>query len=258
MKLKLFFVNRRFFSIFLFFVLLAGAFAKAKIPELVNPVTDEAEIISPKVEASLNDYLFAVKNQTGIQIAVLTVTSLHGESIENFSIRACEKWKLGKKGDDKGILLTVALAEHKIRIDTGYGIEGVLTDLHCSKIIREIISPQFKQNSFSKGIFNGVLKISEIALDGKEIDFNWEDAGKNAEKEEQPLGSAFLVPLSWLVVFAVIYFLRKGRLPFFIFFPFFHSGGSHRNSGSSGGFSHHDHYSGGGGSFGGGGASGDW
>lgn len=251
---------------FCFAVVVIPAFSAKynSIPSLENPVTDKANIIGEKNEAQLNEYLKAVSNQTGVQVAVLTVPNLGGEAIESFSMRVCEAWRLGKKGEDNGVLLTVALDEHKIRIEVGYGLEGVLTDMKCGQIIRNEIAPHFQNESYSSGIKNGVLAIVNLATDGAKIE------GEAAENLRTSGGlSSVIIPLIiWFAFFAFIVLNGTGTLPFLLCMmtgrpyhrrPHIHVSGGF--GGSSFGDSFGDSgggFSGGGGSFGGGGASGGW
>ena len=100
-----------------------------------NPVVDLAGIIDAAVETKLNQYLRELEQKTTAQMAILTIKSLEGQSIEEFSITvAHDKWKLGQKGKDNGVLLVVALQDRKYRIEIGYGLEGVLPDSQASRI----------------------------------------------------------------------------------------------------------------------------
>ncbi|MCR5218951.1 TPM domain-containing protein [Treponema sp.] len=270
------FRKKIFLSVFTLLLSVIPASATSiDIPELKEPVMDFASLVDVESEYKLNTYIKQVYDQTGVQIAVLTVKSLGGATIEDLSIQAAEKWKLGKAKKDTGVLLTVAWKEHEVRIEVGYGLEGLLTDAKCSRIIREYISPQFKQQNFTQGILNGVLKITEIATNGAKIDTDLKvKTGKNST-------SPVYVLLAWLGFVVLIITTKNGYGPFGFFYilalitgrPFHrriprntnwndndhhHFGGGFGGGfggsgrGSGGGFS------GGGGHFGGGGASGKW
>ena len=109
----------------------AGNVNALEVPALTGRIVDNAKIISSQDKMEISSYLKNLEDQTGIQIAVLTIKSLEGESLEEFSLRTAEKWKLGEKGKDNGALLLVALNERKIRIEVGYGLEERLTDTKC-------------------------------------------------------------------------------------------------------------------------------
>ena len=102
-------------------------------------------------------------------MAVLTVKSLEGDSIENFSINTAKKWKLGQADKDNGALLVVAIDERALRIEVGYGLEGTLTDMQNGLIIRNVIVPYFKSGDYGAGITEGVNKIVGIATGNETI-----------------------------------------------------------------------------------------
>ena len=135
---------------FIFFITLLFLFgtcivvAQKPIPELWGlHVHDEAKILSQQTVDLLENQLKVYEDSTSNQIAILIITSLEGASLEEYSLRVAEKWKLGQKDKDNGVLLFIAVDDHKMRIETGYGLEGVLTDALCSRIIRNEMAPKF-------------------------------------------------------------------------------------------------------------------
>jgi len=141
------------------------AFA-ADVPYLTGRVVDEAGILSPAAKEKISQISAAREAATGDQIAVLTMKSLDGESIEGFATKVFEAWKLGKKGQDNGVLVIVAPSERKMRIEVGYGLEGSLTDAASARIIREAMTPKFKGGDFDGGVIAGVEAIVQT-LEGK-------------------------------------------------------------------------------------------
>ena len=137
------------------------AMGAAKVPALTSRVNDYADMISQATERQLEQSLQAFESSQSTQIAVLTVPSLQGESIEDFSIRVAEAWKIGQKDLDNGAILLIAKKERKIRIEVGYGLEGRLTDLVAGRIIRQVITPAFQTGDFDKGVINGVNAMME-------------------------------------------------------------------------------------------------
>ena len=177
--------------------------------------------------------------------------SIEGWDIEEFSIRLAEKWKIGQKGKDNGIIILVALKERKIRIEVGYGLEGVVPDITARDIIDRKIVPYFKKSDYFHGLKEGVDSLIK-AIGGK----------YKVEDDNKGLMTPLLIFLIIVVMFGIIYFNERfygytythsrrkwHRTP--IFWGGFFSGGGW-GSFSGGGFS------GGGGSFGGGGATGSW
>jgi uncharacterized protein len=127
-----------------------------EVPPLKGRVNDYAAMLAPATVDQLDRSLAAFEQEQSTQIVVLTVASLAGDSLEDFSLRVAESWKIGRKGLDNGALLLIARDDRKIRIEVGYGLEGRLTDLAAGRIIRDVITPQFRNGSFDQGVINGV------------------------------------------------------------------------------------------------------
>jgi uncharacterized protein len=142
---------------FLLLILLFPVLAAAlDVPPLQGRVNDHANIIPPDARQRIEQKLAALEQRTGAQIAVLTIPSLEGDSLEDFSLRVAEAWKLGQAGKDNGALLLVAQQDRKMRVEVGYGLEPVLTDLETSLIQRDYIVPRFRNGDFGGGIEAGV------------------------------------------------------------------------------------------------------
>ena len=141
--------------------LIAPTSRAAEVPFLAGRVNDVAGILSNSTHAELESLLKAHEDSTSNQVAVLIIPSLEGESLEEFSIRVAETWKLGQKGKDNGVLLLVAKNDRKVRIEVGRGLEGDLTDQICGMIIRHEILPRFRDGDFDAGVRAGVLAILE-------------------------------------------------------------------------------------------------
>lgn len=140
------------------FLFLSVSWAGARdIPELTARVNDYASILSSTTEKQLETLLATLEQEESTQLAVLTIPSLEGESLETFSLKVVEKWQLGRQGLDNGALLLIAKEDRKIRIEVGYGLEGTLTDLESGQIIRNIITPRFRNGNFDGGVLDGVV-----------------------------------------------------------------------------------------------------
>jgi uncharacterized protein len=134
--------------------------AQKPVPQLWGTrVHDDAQILSQETVDKLEKQLTVYEDSTSNQIAILTISSLDGEPIENYSLRVAEEWKLGTEKEDNGVLLLIAVDDHKIRIETGYGLEGVLTDAISSRIIRNDLAPAFRQNQYDEGVTQAVNSI---------------------------------------------------------------------------------------------------
>src|SRR3990167_8452610 len=121
-----------------------------EVPQYQGYVTDLAGMISPAERQRLEQTLLAFEQSDSTQIAVLTIPSLEGDALEDFSIRTVEAWKIGQKGKDNGVLLLVSKGDRKVRIEVGRGLEGVLTDLLAGRIVDQVISPRFKAGQLDR------------------------------------------------------------------------------------------------------------
>jgi uncharacterized protein len=142
-----------------------GTDGLAPIPALTARVNDRTGTLHEPELAALESKLASYEAQSGNQVVVLMVPSTKPEPVETYSIRVAEAWKIGRKGSDNGVLFLVAKDDRKMRIEVGYGLEGVLTDAVSSRIIAEDVAPRFRDNQFAAGVNAGVDRI--IATLGK-------------------------------------------------------------------------------------------
>jgi uncharacterized protein len=248
---------------------LTGQAAVAQdFPKLTGRVVDQADLLDPQQEAALTAKLAGLETRTKRQLVVTTLSSLEGYEISDYGYRLGRTWALGQDGKgetekDNGAILIIAPKERKMRIEVGYGLEPVLTDGLSSSIIRNDITPRFKEGDFAGGINAGVDRIVT------QLELPADEAAKIASAAQEPRGRDEGVPFG-----AIIFVLF---LIFFVFLPMFRSmngsGRKHRRGGGiapviiwgggggfgggGGGFGGGG-FGGGGGSFGGGGASGGW
>lgn len=154
-------VRRRFVSCLIsaFTLTFASHALALDVPSLTGRIVDRARILPSATVESLTAQLSAHEARSSNQVAVLIIPSLEGESIEEFSHRVATTWKLGQQGTDNGVLLLVAIRERKVRIEVGYGLEGVLTDARSAQIIRNEIVPRFRAGDMSGGVAAGVQAI---------------------------------------------------------------------------------------------------
>jgi len=158
-------------------VLLIGSILfGADIPYLTGRITDNAQLLSPAVSQSLSESLKAHENRTGNQIAVLTIPTIDGESIEEYAVEVFESWKLGQKDKNNGVLIVVVPNDRRMRIEVGYGLEGTLTDGMAGQIIRTVMTPKFKNGDYDGGIADGARAVMEV-LEGGELPETAVDTG---------------------------------------------------------------------------------
>jgi len=144
----------------------SGTDGLAPIPPLTARVTDRTGTLDASQRAALEDKLAAWESKTGNQLVVLMVPSTKPEPIEAYSIRVAEAWKIGRKGADNGAVFLVAKDDRKMRIEVGYGLEGVLTDAMARRIISDDVAPYFRDNRFAAGIDAGVTRIMQVVDSG--------------------------------------------------------------------------------------------
>lgn len=223
--------NLRGFSLLtLVFGLLCAVSAHAEdVPFLGGRVNDYAGILSSNTISELNWKLKAFEDSTSNQVVVLTINSLNGENLEEYSVKVAQTWKLGQKGKDNGVLLLVVKDDRKLRIEVGYGLESDLTDAISSVIIQREILPKFKKGNYDAGVKAGVAAILG-AINGT---FTAERA--SAQHLEFPEILIFLGIFTVVVgMFTFIALFTKGfmgwflyvfLIPFWIAFPYAAIGG---------------------------------
>jgi len=228
------------------------------VPELKGYVNDYGGMISPSAEAEIERELKAFEQTDSTQIIILTIPSLEGEALEDFSIKVAQTWKIGHKNKDSGIILLASKKERKMRIEVGRGLEGRVTDLMAGRIIDLVIKPRFKRDDFNGGFKAAVSSL----IDAARGEFKAE--GRAASKKQDELGqffTFFIFALIFIISLAALLTSRRhrrrmtgrdGRIRDIGFWSAGDFSGS--GAGSGGG----DSFSGGGGDFSGGGASGDW
>ena len=145
-----------------------AAFADVAVPPLVGRVVDQTGTLSGGDIDALQKTIRGFEASKGSQIAVLIVPTTSPETIEQYSIRVAETWKIGRKKFDDGVLLVVAKDDRKLRIEVGYGLEGALTDVASKRIIDEVITPNFRRGDFAGGIAQGVSSMMRI-IDGEKL-----------------------------------------------------------------------------------------
>ena len=264
-------------------LLACTALADVPVPPLAHRVTDLTGTLSAEQKTALESRLAAFEQHKGSQIAILLVPTTQPETIEQYSIRAVETWKLGRKGVDDGVLILLAKDDHHSRIEVGYGLEGVLPDVIAKRILSDVMRPYFKQGDFYGGLLAGVDKI-EAVIGGEPLPEPQRHSTKNFDASlifavfvaaivvggllRAMLGSftggllngGLVALLLWALGAGLMFALFLGVMAFFMTlsgrggFPGGFGGMGSGGWGGSGGGG----FSGGGGGFGGGGASGNW
>ncbi len=141
---------------------LGAALVAADFPKPTGPVNDFAGLLDGPTKASLTTLIDAVEKETTAEIAVATVTTLDGMSVEEYANKLFKEWGIGQKGRDNGVLLLVAPTERNMRIEVGYGLEGVLPDGLAGNVMRDDMLPQFGRGDYQGGIVRGVERLAAI------------------------------------------------------------------------------------------------
>lgn len=268
----------------------APASGLVAIPALTSPVTDLTQTLSPSAQQALAQKLNQLSQTKGSQIAVLMVDSTQPEDIAQFGIRVAEAWKIGRDKQDDGVIIIVAKADRKMRIEVGYGLEGAIPDLVAKRIISETMAPRFRQGDFEGGVNAAIDQLTAL-IAGEALPAPEQQAAQGGGLLEwlpilmfvaiftgvvlrslfgtyvgSALNGGALGVLVWIlggalltvvlvVIAAFVFTLAMGgsRGGGYGGYPTGYGGGY-----GGGGLSGRDIFTGGGGDFGGGGASGDW
>jgi uncharacterized protein len=165
-----------------------AALADVAVPPLVGRVVDTTNTLNSSYVETLNQRIRDFEKRKGSQIAVLIVPTTQPETIEQYSLRAAETWKIGRKKIDDGALLVVAKNDHRLRIEVGYGLEGALTDVTARRIIDEVIVPHFKTGDFAGGISDGLNRMIGV-IDGERLPAPKPEASHGPEPDWNALSS---------------------------------------------------------------------
>ena len=258
--------------------LVASPAAAQTFPQLTGRVVDQADIIPPAEEADLTAQLEQLEKTTGHQLVVATVNDLEGQDVADYGYRLGRAWGIGGKEENDGVVFLIAPNERRMNISVGYGLEPILTDALSGRIIRDQVTPRFKDGDYPGGIQAGVNAIAQqIALPPEEAAARAAAAAK-AERDRADDGSfGGFIFIGFIILFFFVLpmlsaFGRRGRrhrkhrpwgaAPIIVWGDHDWGGGGRGSSwGGGGGWSGgggFGGFSGGGGSFGGGGASGGW
>ena len=268
------------------------------LPTLNEPVVDQANLLSAAEKQSISQQIIKLHETGKAQIGVIIVPTTGQEDIFGFAMRAAEQWKLGSAKQDNGLLMAIAVNDHRIQILSGYGLEGVLPDIVLSRIIQNQITPYFKQNQYAQGVQAGLSEIEKIlnmdpevaAKAAQELKERQEQALHEQQAKQKTMTTALIILVAGIIGSYVVgnrlsaataavagtvaglvngagllTSLLIGGGIFFLLITalaqlIFQAflSGGGRGGGSGGGFGGGGGYSGGGGGFGGGGASGSW
>jgi uncharacterized protein len=260
------FLFRLILTLTFLLVLAKTGYGQADLPTPSHYVEDYANVVNDSDERSLNGVLQELEQKTGAQYIVLTVLSTGGLPIEQFSIELVEKWKLGQKGKDNGMLFVLAKNDRRWRFEVGYGLEGFITDQYCSRTGRDVLVPYLRKGDYSRGIYEANLRIVHRIASEAGVSLTGMPKVTPVPVRNKRRGLPCCSALPFLI-FLLLIFGGAGRgMGWWFLLPFMMGGfgghGGYGRSGSFGGGSFGGGFGGFGGGmgggFGGGGASGGW
>ncbi len=187
-------------------------------PDYVGYVNDFAGLMDAASTSDLETLIDGVEKGTGAEITVVTIDSLEGITIEEYAVDLFEYWGIGKADEDNGILILVALLDREVRIEVGYGLEGVITDLEAGRIIDNIIVPNFKEENYNRGIYDAVVTISNQIYGEEELGTMGEEQGTSSSSggffSRIPTGYICCFPV-FIIIFLIIFLVNlfKRRCP---------------------------------------------
>ncbi|MBC7984565.1 MAG: YgcG family protein, partial [Candidatus Obscuribacterales bacterium] len=185
----------------------SSGFAEVPVPPLQSPITDLTQTLTAEQVTSLDQTLRAFEQRKGSQVAVLIVPTTEPETIEQYSLRVAETWKLGRKDVDDGVIFLIAKNDRTMRLEVGYGLEGALPDAIAKRIIRDTVTPHFKRDEFYLGIVAGVDRVVRT-IDGEPLP----EVKQRLRDSQSGLGS--MMPVLLIIAFVIGGVLRSifGRL----------------------------------------------
>ena len=219
---------------------------------------DEVGVLTPETKKEVDEINKKLEAQTGAQVIVAAVKDIEGyANIDEYAVKFFEKWKIGSKKEDNGVLIVASISDKQIKIETGYGVEGAITDGEAGRILDQYVIPYFKDENYDMGLRNGFRAVIQRLED--EYGVSVMDGSSLPEDVSDDGGGGSIIRLIILIIILFL-ILPKGRGPGrrrrrTVFFPGSFGGPRSFGGGSSGGFGG---FSGGGGSSGGGGASRGW
>jgi uncharacterized protein len=247
--MKRLFIPKDTLPLFLFvlvlFLTLASARAQSPFPKPTGPVNDFANVIPPEYRAKMTAIATELYEKTGTAVVVVTMPDIGGAEYNDYVNRMYSAWGIGKKGEDKGVLIFVTVKERKMRIETGYGVEGILPDGLVGEIRDRYMIPYLKEDKYGEALLNGTLAVAQVIADHAGVKLTGQMPAKAPAKGRS--GAGFF-PFLLIIIF-FMFFLGRRRGSWIFFLPLLLGGGGFR--GGFGGGSLGGSFGGFGGGFGG-------
>ncbi len=193
-------------------VLIVGSFAQ-NLPERTVPaqaVNDFAQVIPASFKNQIESICNEVWQKTNTAIVVVTIETLGGQNLEEYVNRLYEAWGIGKRGEDKGVLIFNAIEDRKIRIETGYGVEGILPDGKVGQIIDDYMIPQLREGNYGQAYLNAVIIIAQIIAADAGVELTGEVNSLSPVSDDAPeqrIGGIFTI---LFIIFLIL--VTRGRI----------------------------------------------
>jgi uncharacterized protein len=211
---------------------MSSAEAEPPFPKPVGLVNDFAKVLSPSLKRQIDELTRELLKKTGIPLVVVTMPNIGGAEYNDYANRLYGEWGIGKKGEDKGVLIFVTIKERKMRIETGYGVEGILPDGLVGEIRDRYMIPYLRKDQFGEGLLNGTLAVAQIIAKHSGIQLTGEAPSKPPKRRRSGLS---LFPIV-LIFFAIMFASRRRGGSWLFFLPLLLGGGGHGYRAGSSGF----------------------
>lgn len=216
-------------------------------------VSDFAGVINSNDKTTINDIAIELEQKTLAEIAVVTVKNLGGTTVEDYAVQLFEKWGIGKKGKNNGVLLLVSIEDRRAKVEVGYGLEGILPDGLCGEILDKYVIPYFKQGDYGKGLVIGTAVISKVIAKDANVELTGEYISNLDSSFPEKKPNLFTKLFTLIFVIIIILIFIRHPFPFLLLMSSGFGRGGFGGGGFGGGFGGF-----GGGISGGGGASRGW
>jgi len=222
--------------ILLLFLCAPASFANETFPKPVGAINDFAGVIQAQYKQSMNSLALEVLEKTGTSVVVATFKSIGDNDPAGFASRLYETWGIGKKGEDKGVLILLAVKERRVRIETGYGVEGILPDGLVGEILDKYVVPFLKTDDYGKGLSNAMIAVSTIVARDANVSLTGKTPVYKPSTRRTDRGGNLFTLILFVIIITMLLSTKQGRrmLPFLILLLLMGGGG--RGTGGFGGF----------------------
>jgi len=222
---------KRWNYLLLFLLGCSSALAQTvRFPKYRGYVNDFAQVISPYYEEKMGALAWEVKQNTGAEMTVVTVEDMGGWGIDEYASRLYEDWGIGEKDKDNGVLILLAMAERRTRIEVGYGLEGILPDGLAGEILDEYVLPDFRQGDYGQGLYKGLVAVARIVADDAGARLSGSESTPSPRRSSRRRGGSSLF---FIILFIFLMIVTKGRILPWMLMGMLMGGG--RGGGFSGG-----------------------